>query len=609
MSVGSDGVLLSRPIRSRFIPFADIESATVEDVGKVVMRTRTHGTIIHRLRAAAAEAAVEQIQSSMASIGPHAEPVRQQLRREGPNVHAWLARLRTLAGRGSYRAVGLVGDALWRVMDDPGATGAERAAAAVIVGEAATPEERARLRGPPRASRRRRCGSRSSARRTRATRASWLSLSRRSTTSPARAPARTTAKRPSFPVRNGAALPLPEPRHWHLGKACLSPSRRLEPKGMPIRSRGLELSPERGRGVRYCTPRTGLRRFQRKKTMPNETSSKSSARPSIPTGPEEFLLLPLPDAALFPGTVVQIEPPKRGAGRGAGVEARSSRGRLHAERVAGRERRRRRRGRRSLRGRRHRRRHPCREAAGRRGRLAARRRPRRAPAHRARSARESDRAKSRRRRPRRGRNRRALSQSEAGRPSGDGPARSAGGDRRPGRRASTRRACSPTSSRRASRRPTAEKAELLATFDVKTRVLAVLTRVIRRGEVLKVKKSIDAQVQHDMGKKQREHILREQMKAIEKELGEGDDGDGDEELDALAKRVEEAKLPEEAREVADKQLKRLRSAPGGLPRVRDRAHVPRVDRRSPVDGRVGREPGHCQRSRRARRGPLRGSRR
>jgi ATP-dependent Lon protease len=112
---------------------------------------------------------------------------------------------------------------------------------------------------------------------------------------------------------------------------------------------------------------------------------------------------------------------------------------------------------------------------------------------------------------------------------------------------------------------TAEKAELLATFDVKTRVLAVLTRVIRRGEVLKVKKSIDAQVQHDMGKKQREHILREQMKAIEKELGEGDDGDGDEELDALAKRVDEAKLPEEAREVADKQLKRLRSLQAGSP--------------------------------------------
>ena len=113
---------------------------------------------------------------------------------------------------------------------------------------------------------------------------------------------------------------------------------------------------------------------------------------------------------------------------------------------------------------------------------------------------------------------------------------------------------------------TAEKAELLATLDVKARVLAVLTRVIRRGEVLKVKNSIDAQVQHDMGKKQREHILREQMKAIENELGEGDDAEGDE-IEALARRVEEANLPEEAREVADKQLKRLRSLQAGSPEV------------------------------------------
>src|ERR1019366_6482964 len=126
MTIGSDGVLLAGPVRSRFVPFCDIESAVVEELGKVVMRTRTHGTIIHRLRAAAAEAAVEQIQSSMASVGGRAGPVRQQHRRDGPNVQAWLARLRALAGRGSYRVAGLVGDALWRVMDDPGATGAER---------------------------------------------------------------------------------------------------------------------------------------------------------------------------------------------------------------------------------------------------------------------------------------------------------------------------------------------------------------------------------------------------------------------------------------------------------------------------------------------------
>ena len=71
----------------------------------------------------------------------------------------------------------------------------------------------------------------------------------------------------------------------------------------------------------------------------------------------------------------------------------------------------------------------------------------------------------------------------------------------------------------------AEKAEVLGALDVKTRVLLVLTQVVRRREVLKIRRSIDTQIQSDMGKKQREHLLREQMKAIERELGEGD-GEG-----------------------------------------------------------------------------------
>jgi hypothetical protein len=149
--IGSDGVLVSRPLRQRFIPFADIESATVEDVGKVVLRTRTHGTIVRRMKEPAARAAVEQIQSSMASLDERdggAESVRLQLRRDGRDgdVRGWLTRLRSLANRGSYRAVGILGEALWRVMDDPGATGSERAAAAVVIGAVATPAERARLR-------------------------------------------------------------------------------------------------------------------------------------------------------------------------------------------------------------------------------------------------------------------------------------------------------------------------------------------------------------------------------------------------------------------------------------------------------------------------------
>jgi hypothetical protein len=149
--IGSDGVLVSRPFRRRFIPFADIESATVEDVGKVVLRTRTHGTIVRRMKEPAARAAVEQIQSSMASLDEGdrgSESVRLQLRRDerDGDVRGWLTRLRSLANRGSYRAVGILGEALWRVMDDPGATGSERAAAAVVIGAVATPAERARLR-------------------------------------------------------------------------------------------------------------------------------------------------------------------------------------------------------------------------------------------------------------------------------------------------------------------------------------------------------------------------------------------------------------------------------------------------------------------------------
>jgi len=110
---------------------------------------------------------------------------------------------------------------------------------------------------------------------------------------------------------------------------------------------------------------------------------------------------------------------------------------------------------------------------------------------------------------------------------------------------------------------TAERAELLATLDIKARALAVLARVLRRGEILKMRQNINAQVESEMGKAQREHVLRQQMKAIEKELGGGDDGDSD--LDVLEQRVREAELSPEAADVAAKQLKRLRSMQSGSP--------------------------------------------
>jgi hypothetical protein len=146
-SVGSDGVLVSGLLRRRFLPFADLESAAVVASGKLVLRTRAGGEIVRWMKGPAAEAAAELIQSAIASDAGDSEAVRRQLRREGESdVAAWLTRLRALASHEPYRATVFAGDSLWRVVDDPNATGVERAAAAVVLGAAGTHDERARLR-------------------------------------------------------------------------------------------------------------------------------------------------------------------------------------------------------------------------------------------------------------------------------------------------------------------------------------------------------------------------------------------------------------------------------------------------------------------------------
>jgi ATP-dependent Lon protease len=109
----------------------------------------------------------------------------------------------------------------------------------------------------------------------------------------------------------------------------------------------------------------------------------------------------------------------------------------------------------------------------------------------------------------------------------------------------------------------AEKITLLDLLDVKARVRAVLARMVRRTEMLKMKNRINAQVQGEMGKTQREHVLRQQMKAIQAELGQGEEDGND--FDALQQRILDAKLPPEARSVAEKQLKRLREMSASSP--------------------------------------------
>jgi ATP-dependent Lon protease len=108
-----------------------------------------------------------------------------------------------------------------------------------------------------------------------------------------------------------------------------------------------------------------------------------------------------------------------------------------------------------------------------------------------------------------------------------------------------------------------EKVELLGLVDLKARIRKLLAHLGRRTEVLRMRDKINSQVKDDIGKNQRDYVLRQQLKAIQEELGEGEDeADG---LDDLAKRIAEAKLSPEAAEVAKKQLKRLRSMTGQSP--------------------------------------------
>ncbi|MGD8859988.1 MAG: endopeptidase La [Myxococcales bacterium] len=105
--------------------------------------------------------------------------------------------------------------------------------------------------------------------------------------------------------------------------------------------------------------------------------------------------------------------------------------------------------------------------------------------------------------------------------------------------------------------PPDEKAVLLEAIDVKDRIRKVLRLLTRQLEVLKMRERINSQIKEEMGKNQREYVLRQQLKAIKEELGEEDGDQSD--LDLLDERLAKAELSKEAEQVCRKQLKRLRS--------------------------------------------------
>jgi len=102
---------------------------------------------------------------------------------------------------------------------------------------------------------------------------------------------------------------------------------------------------------------------------------------------------------------------------------------------------------------------------------------------------------------------------------------------------------------------TADKMTILETIPLKERMNKLLGLLTREVQVLELGASLQSQVAGEMGKAQREYYLREQLKAIQKELGEGDERG--EELAELRRKVDEAGMPEEPRKEADRELDRL----------------------------------------------------
>jgi ATP-dependent Lon protease len=97
--------------------------------------------------------------------------------------------------------------------------------------------------------------------------------------------------------------------------------------------------------------------------------------------------------------------------------------------------------------------------------------------------------------------------------------------------------------------------ELIETPNVRKRLEALIRELSKELEVLELRSKIHEQVQEQVSQNQREYLLREQMKAIQKELGESDDSM--QEIDELRKKVDEAGMTAEAKKECDRELKRL----------------------------------------------------
>src|SRR5438874_3073749 len=112
---------------------------------------------------------------------------------------------------------------------------------------------------------------------------------------------------------------------------------------------------------------------------------------------------------------------------------------------------------------------------------------------------------------------------------------------------------------------TADKQLLLEELDVEKRLRMIAARIATQLDVLELQSKIQSQVKENIDKSQRRYYLQEQLKAIRKELGEGDQGGTGNEIEQLRTRLDAAKLPENVAKEANRELQRLEAIPSASP--------------------------------------------
>lgn len=110
-----------------------------------------------------------------------------------------------------------------------------------------------------------------------------------------------------------------------------------------------------------------------------------------------------------------------------------------------------------------------------------------------------------------------------------------------------------------------EKQEILSLFDVKERMEKIYEILSRELEILEIERKINSRVRKQIDKSQKEYYLREQLKAIQRELGEKE-GHGDE-IEQYREKLEKLEVPEEVKDKVEKELDRLSKMSPGSPEV------------------------------------------